>query len=228
MASLRSIIHIRENRPNRRSSAFYSYKWLVCFPNLNSQIPIQTFPMHRQPLLTMLKRYTERYPDEADVAQRIERLVVDHADCFERTCRPGHITGSAWVLSHDRSESLLLHHGKLHRWLQPGGHADGQTDVAQVALREAQEETGLVDLQLSTEPLDIDVHAIPARVDRDGNQTEDAHEHHDIRFLLIAAANQEPILSDESHAVRWFSRKQLLEVTDEESVLRMLRKAGPR
>jgi 8-oxo-dGTP pyrophosphatase MutT (NUDIX family) len=175
----------------------------------------------------MLKQYAERCPDEANVARRIERLVVEHADCFERTCRPGHITGSAWVLSHDRMQCLLVHHGKLNRWLQPGGHADGQTDVAQVALREAQEETGLVELQLSAEPLDIDIHTIPARVDHNGNQTEDAHEHHDIRFLLVAAAGQEPVLSDESHAVRWFSREQLLEVTDEESVIRMLRKAGP-
>jgi 8-oxo-dGTP pyrophosphatase MutT (NUDIX family) len=184
--------------------------------------------MHRQPLLKMLKLYAERYPDEADVARRIERLVADHADCFERTCRRGHITGSAWVLSHDRQRCLLVHHGKLNRWLQPGGHADGQTDVAQAALREAQEETGLVDLQLTDEPLDIDVHRIPARLDRDGNQTEDAHEHHDIRFLFIAAPGQPLVLSDESHEVRWFSRDELLRVTDEESVLRMLRKAGPR
>jgi 8-oxo-dGTP pyrophosphatase MutT (NUDIX family) len=184
--------------------------------------------MHRQPLLNLLTRYAERYPDEADVAERIEQLVVDHADCFERTCRPGHVTGSAWVLSHDRTQCLLVHHGKLNRWLQPGGHADGQTDVAQVALREVQEETGLIDLQLIDEPLDIDVHLIPSRLDHNGNQTEDAHEHHDIRCLFLAAAGQKLVLSDESHEVRWFSRAQLMEVTDEESVLRMLRKAGPR
>lgn len=184
--------------------------------------------MHRQALLTILKNYAERYPDEAGVAQRIERLVTAHTDCFERTCRPGHITGSAWVLSHDRSRCLLLHHGKLNRWLQPGGHADGQTDVAAVALREAQEETGLIDLELIAEPLDIDVHLIPVRLDRDGNQREDAHEHHDIRFLFIAAPDQPLVLSDESHEVRWFSREEVVEVTDEESVLRMLRKAGPR
>lgn len=183
--------------------------------------------MHRQSLLEMLIRYAEQYPAEADVARRIERLVTTHPDCFERTCRPGHITGSAWVLSHDRCRCLLLHHGKLNRWLQPGGHADGQSNVAEVALREAQEETGLIDLQLTAEPLDIDVHLIPTRRDRDGNQLEDAHEHHDIRFLFVAAPDQQLVLSDESHEVRWFSRGEVLEATDEESVLRMLRKAGP-
>ena len=184
--------------------------------------------MHRRPLLTMLTRYAARYPDEADVAKQIEQLVTAHADCFERTCRPGHITGSAWVLSHDRRQCLLVHHGKLNRWLQPGGHADGQSDVAEVALREAQEETGLIDLQLTAEPLDVDVHLIPARLDREGNQTEDAHEHHDIRFMFVAAPGQELVLSDESHEVRWFTHDEVLAATNEESVLRMLRKSGPR
>lgn len=189
--------------------------------------------MHRQPLLNMLRRYAEEYPDEADVARRIERLVAARADCFERTCRPGHITGSAWVLSHDRERCLLVHHGRLNRWLQPGGHADGQSNVAAVARREAQEETGLLELELVTDkgqltPLDVDVHLIPPRLDQSGNEVEDAHEHHDIRFLLVAAAGQELVTSDESHDVRWFTRDEALATTDEESVLRMLRKAGPR
>lgn len=188
--------------------------------------------MHRQQLQQMLRRYAEEFPDEADVARRIERLVAEHADCFERSCRPGHITGSAWVLSHDRAKCLLVHHGRLDRWLQPGGHADGQTDVAAVAHREAQEETGLVDIELVATgneliPLDLDVHLIPPRLDAEGREVEDAHEHHDIRFLLIAAPGQELVTSDESHDVRWFTHEEVLAATDEESVLRMLRKAGP-
>ena len=188
--------------------------------------------MQRQPLLEMLSRYAKKYPDEADVARRIERLVTAHADCFERTCRPGHITGSAWVLSHDRRRCLLVHHGKLDRWLQPGGHADGQTDVAEVARREAQEETGLVELELvigngELTPLDLDVHLIPPRRDAAGRELEDAHEHHDIRFLLVAAPGQDLVTSDESHEIRWFTHDDVLRATYEESVLRMLRKAGP-
>ena len=188
--------------------------------------------MHRQPLLDMLDRYIAAYPGEEQMATRIRDLVTQHADCFERTCRPGHITGSAWILSHDRQRCLLVHHRKLDRWLQPGGHADGQADVAQVALREAEEETGLTDLQLVPNadgllPLDVDVHLIPARIDSEGNQIDSAHEHHDIRFLLIAADGQKTLASDESHDVRWFTRAELLDITHEESVLRMQRKAGP-
>ncbi len=189
--------------------------------------------MHRQPLLKMLDRYALQFPDEMGTVEQIANLVNRSPDCFERSCRPGHVTGSAWVLSHDHSQCLLVHHRKLNRWLQPGGHADGQTDIEAVALREAQEESGLQQLALQQTggalvPLDIDVHVIPARVDAaTGKLIEDAHEHHDIRFLFLAAEGQELVLSEESHALRWFSYKELLNITNEESVLRMQRKAGP-
>jgi len=180
----------------------------------------------------MLERYALQSPDELDVVRQITSLVNRCPDCFQRTCRPGHITGSAWVLSHDRKRCLLVHHRKLNRWLQPGGHADGQANIEAVALREAQEESGLqhLDLQHSDGalvPLDIDVHTIPTRFDSTGNVVENAHQHHDIRFLFLAAADQKLILSEESHDLRWFTHKELLNLTNEESVLRMQRKAGP-
>jgi hypothetical protein len=89
--------------------------------------------MHRRPLLELLDRYAERFPEEDAVTERIRSLVFEHPDCFERTCRPGHITGSAWVLSPDRQKVLLVHHAKLDRWLQPGGHSDGEIDIPEVA-----------------------------------------------------------------------------------------------
>jgi len=127
---------------------------------------------------------------------------------------------------------LLIHHVKLNRWLQPGGHADGQSDVAAVALREVQEETGLNQLELVREsglliPLDVDVHRIPPRLDGDRSVVEDAHEHHDIRFLMVAAPGQNLVRSSESNDVRWFDHDEVPRVANEESVLRMLRKAGP-
>jgi 8-oxo-dGTP pyrophosphatase MutT (NUDIX family) len=187
--------------------------------------------MHRQPLLELLDRYAARFPAEVAVTDRIRALVIEHADCFERTCRPGHITGSAWVLSHDGSRCLLVHHAKLNRWLQPGGHADGENAIHEVALREVREETGLVNLTLPTYdgelvPFDLDVHLIPARY-KDGVLIDDAHEHHDVRFLVIADGDEPIALSEESHDLGWFTRAELLARTDEESVLRMLRKAGP-
>lgn len=181
--------------------------------------------MHRAPLLTLLARYARRWPAEAAVVQRIEQLVREHADCLSRTCWPGHVTASAWILSPDRSRVLLTHHRKLGRWLQLGGHVDGEPRVQLAALREAREESGMQQFTLLSparllEPLDLDVHEIPAR------GTEPAHFHHDVRFLLVAGEGQEVIASDESHAVRWFPPAELARVAAEASLARMAAKAA--
>lgn len=179
--------------------------------------------MHRKPLLDLLARYRSRHPDEAACVERVRALVEARPDCFERTCAPGHVTASAWVLSPERSRFLLVQHRKLGRWLQPGGHADGETDVAAVALREAQEESGLEHLAFWPEraepfPIDLDVHAIPA------HGSEPAHEHHDVRFVLVAEGGERVRASAESLAVRWFEMDALETSGLDESLLRMGRK----
>src|SRR5205807_9522638 len=122
--------------------------------------------------------YRDAFPAEAPVVDRIYRLVEAHPDCFLRTCRPGHITAAAWIVSSDRRRSLMTHHRKLDRWLQLGGHADGQCLVEEVALREAREESGLTHFDVIpidgvVMPFDIDVHDIPARYDAQGGLIED-------------------------------------------------------
>jgi 8-oxo-dGTP pyrophosphatase MutT (NUDIX family) len=186
--------------------------------------------MSRRHLLDMLAHYRRVYSAEASVVDRIRDLVETHADCFDRTCRPGHITGAAWIISADRRRCLLAHHRKLDRWLQLGGHADGQWQVDEVALREAREESGMAAFDFlpiagALMPFDVDVHQIPERRDARGIVIEDAHQHHDVRFLLIARSEQEIRISDESHDVAWFTPEEVRQHTDEESVLRMLHKA---
>jgi 8-oxo-dGTP pyrophosphatase MutT (NUDIX family) len=185
--------------------------------------------MFRWPLREMLARYREAFPEEAPVVDRICDLVDAHSDCFDRTCRPGHITAAAWILSADRQRVLLTHHRKLNRWLQLGGHADGQWHVEEVALREAREESGLAEFRFVPihgvlMPFDLDVHGIPARYDSMGSLIEDAHEHHDIRFLLIALSDDFTI-SHESHDLKWCTPAEVRQLTHEESILRMLHKA---
>jgi 8-oxo-dGTP pyrophosphatase MutT (NUDIX family) len=184
----------------------------------------EALALHRKPLLDLLARYRTRHPEEAACADRVRTLVESRPDCFERGCRPGHVTGSALVLSADHRRCLLVHHRKLGRWLQPGGHADGEPDVAAVALREAHEETGLERLEFWRDageivPLDLDVHRIPARAE------ETEHEHHDVRFLLIAAPGEAALASPESLAVRWFGLDELAALGGDESLLRLGRKA---
>lgn len=189
--------------------------------------------MSRQPLLEMLADYRSRRPEEAGVVDRISDLVTAHADCFDRACRPGHLTGSAWVVSADGERHLLMLHRKLGKWLQPGGHADGQTDLETVARREAEEETGLIGLETIADatglaPLDVDVHDIPARYAASGEPIDDAHEHHDVRFLLRAFRDETLVVNEESHELRWCTPAEVRGLTDEPSVLRLLEKAQER
>jgi 8-oxo-dGTP pyrophosphatase MutT (NUDIX family) len=181
----------------------------------------------RQPLLTLLDLYLAENPEESQCVARVRALVLESPDCFLRSCLPGHVTASAWIVSSDRERFLLTHHRKLGRWLQLGGHADGDSDVFAVALREAREESGMAGFEWICGPLagsppgpiDIDVHAIPARGD------EPAHEHHDVRFLLAAHPGQHLVISDESNALEWFSWDRLERDFAEGSLLRLGRKA---
>jgi len=180
--------------------------------------------MHRQHLLDQLGQYVELYPEDRDRARAIVEFAESRPDCFLRSCVPGHITASAWVVSADHRSFLLTHHKKLNRWLQVGGHVDGEPEVFRAAMREAQEESGMSGLTMRLLggrplPIDVDIHQIPA------NATEPAHLHYDIRFLLVAPLGGQPRVSDESHDVSWFPVDQLDKVSDEESLLRLGRKA---
>ena len=130
-------------------------------------------------------------------------LLAERADCFERTCfAPGHFTASALLLSADGESTLLTHHRFLDRWLQFGGHCDGDSDVLRAALREAEEESGIAGIiPVSADFIDLDVHPIPANPKR----SEPPHAHFDVRFLLRAPAAADFRVSDESHALRWFT-----------------------
>jgi 8-oxo-dGTP pyrophosphatase MutT (NUDIX family) len=179
----------------------------------------------------LLQRYAAWWPAEAALVERFLQFATAHEDCLLRSCVPGHLTASAWILSPDGEQALLLHHRKLGRWLQPGGHCDGEPELVLAALREAREESGMQRFAvLSPEPsgwlpLDLDIHAIPARAARPPAGGEPAHLHYDVRFLLQALPGQELCRSEESHALAWFAASQWGAVTQEPSVLRLAEKA---
>lgn len=138
----------------------------------------------------------------------IRAFLAEHpADAHLRTQLLGHLTGSGFVLDHARERVLLLHHARLRRWLQPGGHGEGETEPRLIALREIEEETGLGPSDLIPFPdarlLDVDVHGIPAR------PGEPAHLHLDLRYGFVARPGAEARLSEESTALRWVSLGEL-------------------
>lgn len=173
----------------------------------------------RLPLCLQLQAYMEKHPERQAVAQRILRFVLRTPDCFERSHAAGHITGSAWLLNERGDKALLTLHRKLKLWVQPGGHADGDPDVLQVALREACEESGIEGIKpLSPHIFDVDIHTIPARP----ASSEPEHLHYDIRYLLQAPHGHCRI-SEESDALLWCTAQDLQQLTPpvDEAVMRL-------
>jgi 8-oxo-dGTP pyrophosphatase MutT (NUDIX family) len=165
-----------------------------------------------------LRKYGTQWPEELTFKDQFQELLL-HPRAYHRDHLPGHITGSAWVVNAARSKVLLLHHKKLNRWLQPGGHADGDENVLQVALRELQEETGLQKVKQLIEGIfDLDIHPIPTRKDFP------AHDHYDVRFLFEADERSPIMVSEESFAVKWILFEELNLYTDNTSVHRMAAK----
>jgi 8-oxo-dGTP pyrophosphatase MutT (NUDIX family) len=175
--------------------------------------------VNRNWVIEQLKKYSSEFSEEQVFVAEFLAL-LKHPDAFQRHHLPGHITGSSWILDHSRQFVLLVHHGTLNKWLQPGGHADGEENVLNVARREAQEETGVQHFKLlQTDIFDLDIHPIPAR------KGFPDHLHYDIRFLFEADKNEKVIVSEESHDVAWMAIDQLEKITDNNpSMMRMARK----
>jgi 8-oxo-dGTP pyrophosphatase MutT (NUDIX family) len=161
----------------------------------------------RERLALEFAEYATRWPDEV-APQQFREFLVQHADAFERSLAVGHFTGSAWLVSADGARVLLTHHRKLGMWLQPGGHADGDDDLVSVALREAEEESGMRGLTVEPAIFDLDRHRIPAR----GSDPE--HWHYDVRYIVRAGEDERFTVSDESHALAW---RDIAEVARDES-----------
>lgn len=154
--------------------------------------------------------------------ERMLRLLDEQSDCFLRSCFPGHFTASALVLSPDLEKTLLTHHHILDRWLQFGGHCDGDADTLRSALREAEEESGIVGLRAAGDgtPVDLDIHAIPANPKRG----EPEHEHFDVRYVLIAPPGATPRKSAESKELRWFTPDEMLAANADPGLRRLVEK----
>ena len=189
-------------------------------------------PAHKREALreiqSMLDAHAPADAKEARDIQLIKDLIVAHPKILCRRCEVGHITASAAIVDLANRRALLHWHKRLNRWLQVGGHMDNETDIAQAALREAREETGLPDLAFyplrgQPAPIDYDVHSIP--------KTDDmpAHLHLDFRYLLVTEQPKAIApAKGESTRFRWLTFAEALSLGDaiDDSLRRLLKKAA--
>ena len=172
----------------------------------------------RYSLIEQLERYKHNLEEKA-FKEKMLAFIKQNDNCFERSLEIGHITASAWLLDKTAEKALLMHHTKLNRWFQLGGHTDGDSDVLAVAIKEAQEESGINAIEpLMEEIFDIDIHEIPA------NHTDKAHLHYDIRFLLQVKSDEKVQNNEESRELRWIGKDIAELPTNEKSVTRMFDK----
>lgn len=168
-----------------------------------------------------LKQYNPLSEEEKGYKNKmLELYQAKGVKAFSRNNFEAHFTASAWIINSDTNEILLLHHKKLNKWLQPGGHADGETNLEKVARKEANEETGLENLQLvSNEVYDIDIHLIPE------NTGIPEHYHYDVRFAYFCERNEKTQINHESNDFQWIKLQKVEDLTQEPSILRMVTKS---
>lgn len=167
----------------------------------------------------LLHRYAPASKEERQFKAEMLTFLNAYDDCFERTLAVGHFTASCWLLNKAGDHALFTHHAKLNRWLQLGGHCDGNPDLLAVAIKEAQEESGIEHIiPVSSEIFDIDIHLIPE------NKKEAAHYHYDVRFLLQVTSDETIVRSDESHDLRWFNKDATVLPNVNDAVRRMFNK----
>ena len=131
-----------------------------------------------------------------DVKRKFFELTALDPGALDRATAPSHLTGSAVVFNYDATETLLLFHTKLQRWLQPGGHADGEANLARVALKEAIEESGISDLEIVDPAVDLDIHNVAP-------EGAEPVWHYDVRFVAFAPEGAVPVSNHESQDIRW-------------------------
>ena len=137
-----------------------------------------------------------------------------HPDAMLRECHPDHLTASVLIFSSDHAAVLLTLHKIVHRWLQTGGHCEADDPaLAESALREGREESGINNLWIDPRPVRLSHHAVPNCGGPSCGPIRPSH-HLDVQFIAVAPPGARHVISDESDDLQWFGIDELPPDTD--------------
>lgn len=162
-----------------------------------------------------IRAYVPQDAQEAADRAMILDYIARFPDILTRNNPIAHISSSGFVVNAGASKVLMAHHNIFRVWAWTGGHADGETDLLSVALREAREETGAVHiLPLSTEIASVDILPVWGHVKR--GKYVCAHQHLNVSYLLTADEG-DPLQNREGEntQVAWLDAERMLEITNE-------------
>ncbi len=175
-----------------------------------------------------LKEQIENYKPYNEQEKNDKKIMIECIDKFEdvltRENKICHFTASNWITNKERSKVLMIYHNIYKSWAWTGGHADGDSNLLHVALKEAEEETGLKNLKvLSNGIYGIQILTVDSHIKR--GKFVSSHLHLDCCFLLEADENEVlKIKEDENSGVEWIDIDKALEVTNETKMIQIYRK----
>lgn len=169
----------------------------------------------REKLMRQIEAYEPYNEQEKKDKELILSMLKSTPELFLRENGYAHMTASAWIVNETMDKALMAYHNIYHSWSWLGGHADGDEDLLRVALKEAREESGIVNVRPYSEDIfSIEVLTVDGHV-KNGNYVS-SHLHLNVTYLLIAdEKDMLEIKADENSGVRWFPLREAVDASTE-------------